>query len=64
MNLDLHNTHLDFDLFDEIQPFFINVVETFQIVLPKSFNSSDKENFRNKVAHKLESNSNSVSFYL
>ena len=64
MNLNLRLTHLDCDLFDEIQQILKNAVEVFQIWLPNSFNNSDKQHFRNKVAHELESNLNSVSqFY-
>ena len=55
--------HLDCDLFDEIQHLFSKVVELFEIWLPDSFNNSDKQNFRNKVANELESNLNSVSHF-
>ena len=64
MDLFLFNTHIDHDLFDVIQPFLKNIAEKLSILLPKNFNTSDKENFRNKVANELESNLNSVSIFI
>ena len=63
MTINLRHYHFDYNFFAEIKPFFNNVVETFKIILPDSFDNSDKENFQNKTAYALENELNLVSLF-
>ena len=51
----------DSNLFNEVQVFFKNVSETFDILLPKGLTDAKKHNFQNKVVKELEQSSNTVS---
>ena len=60
MSLHLHFFHFDCDLFNEIQPFLLNVVESIEIILPETFNSLNIKDICNKCAYELENDSDSV----
>ena len=59
--LNVTHSQPDSNLFDEVQVFFKNVSETFDILLPKSLTDAKKHNFQNKVVKELEQCSNTVS---
>ena len=63
MSLTVRNTKFDWVLFNEIQPFFKNVVESIKLSILETFKNLKIKDFVNECSNEIEKDTSLVSVF-
>ena len=63
MSLTVRNTNFDWVLFNEIQPFFKNVVESIKLSILETFKNLKIKDFVNECSNEIEKDTSLVSVF-